>query len=1261
MASSADDTTHIEKLIDHESYKLWKVCTTVLFKANALYEIVNGSKKLNDLTKDEEKADWIRKDARAQKIIITSVDRKFLFHVINCKTSSEMYTKLCELFERGAEEEVNNELQEYYNFKFENDMDMATFIMKIENMAFKLNVLDQNISDKMIMNKIIASLPKNYSYFKSAWDSTPRDEKTKSNLIARLLAEESRNKTGETEPNQVAFKVEEKKGKYNHNKPSCSSERKCFICDSTSHLAKSCPKNTNSKREKYCRTCKKSNHWEKDCYFRKKESKKKPEKEKVAFLTYGNDCDDKRKTFVVDSGSSSHMSHDKSLVVNFREKMTEVLVAKKSQCMKVEGVGEIEGASCVLENVLYSPDLTKNLISVNAITEKDGVVTFAKDKVVITKDGNKIMEGTKQGNGLYTVNLDYHEKEVLFTEKTDLALEWHKKLGHMSVSYMKKLVPMVNGINLCENDFNNLNPVCEVCLQAKQSRFPFSSERQRATRPLQIIHTDLVGPIEPKTWDGKRYALTFLDDFTNYTKVELLETKNEAEEYIKEYINEAEAFHNLKASKIRCDSGGEYIGNNLKSWCKSRGIILDYTVSHTPQLNGKAERLNRTLLDKTRALLFESNVSKELWGEAIRTSAYLMNRSPSQAVPKTPSEMWTGRKPDLSCLQIFGSDAHSKVLGKTKKLDPRSKKLTFVGYSLNGYRLWNSESRKLINARDVIFEERKVIPEEKTLINLNQWPEELETTEEEVEIVQDQTQQIQLDEEIEPRRRNRRPPVKFNDYVLLTFEEATTGSDKDKWLEAIEEEKTSLMENKTWELIEKDVIQNKKILSSRWVFKVKDDGRHRARLVIRGCEQIYGIDYEETFSPVISDSAIRLMFAISANLDYKMKKFDIKTAFLYGEVKEDIYMEIPEGFNENGKVCKLKKSLYGLKQAPLQWNIKFSEFLKKTGFIQLKTERCIFKTDDSSIILALYVDDGIIFSKNEDSIKMILEELKNEFKITVFENIETFVGVHVTETSNSINLTQEKFANTIVERFGMKDAKISKIPMETSKILDSKKNITFPYREAIGNLLYISNKTRPDIAFSVGLSSRRMIEPTDYDVNNVKKIIKYIKGTVNDGITFRKDGDLTTLNAYCDADFAGDEQTRRSTTGYVIYYSGAPIVWCSRRQPIVATSTTEAEFISAAECCREVLYLKSVISEVLNIDVKINLCVDNQSALALIKNNVLNRKRKHIDVKYHFICEKVNEGLINVQYCPSNENVADIFTKPLGGNIFNKFKSRLLF
>ncbi|KAF2893475.1 hypothetical protein ILUMI_12693 [Ignelater luminosus] len=232
MASNADDTTNIEKLVDQESYKLWKVCTTVLFKANALHEIVSGEKKFNNLTKDEEKADWIRKDARAQKIIITSIDRKFLFHVINCKTSSEMYAKLCELFERGAEEEVNNELQKYYYFEFENDMDMATFIMKIENMAFN-----------------------------------------------SLLAEQSRNKTEETEPNQVAFKVAEKKGKYNRNKHSCSNERRCFICKSTNHLAKSCTMNTNSKREMYCRTCKKSNHWEKDCFFRKKSSKK-PEKKR---------------------------------------------------------------------------------------------------------------------------------------------------------------------------------------------------------------------------------------------------------------------------------------------------------------------------------------------------------------------------------------------------------------------------------------------------------------------------------------------------------------------------------------------------------------------------------------------------------------------------------------------------------------------------------------------------------------------------------------------------------------------------------------------------------------------------------------------------------------------------------------------------------------------------------------------------------------------------------------------------------------------
>ncbi|KYN15771.1 Copia protein [Trachymyrmex cornetzi] len=264
---------------------------------------------------------------------------------------------------------------------------------------------------------------------------------------------------------------------------------------------------------------------------------------------------------------------------------------------------------------------------------------------------------------------------------------------------------MNDTIKLSTEDLEELKNVCEVCQQAKQTRLKFGTGRLKAERPLQIIHTDLCGPIDPCTWNGKRYFITFQDDYTHYTFVYLLDNKTEVQEILKEFVKRVEVYWNLKVSKIRCDNGREFINKDIQAWSKSKGIIIDTTTPYTPQLNGRTERLNRTLLDKVRALLFDSILNKEMWVEALYCATYILNRLPSNILEKTPFEMWEKRKPNLELMQIFGNIAHTKNLGPLKKLEARSRKLFFVGYAPNGYRLWSQEKRKIIIARDVVFEE----------------------------------------------------------------------------------------------------------------------------------------------------------------------------------------------------------------------------------------------------------------------------------------------------------------------------------------------------------------------------------------------------------------------------------------------------------------------------------------------------------------------------------------------------------------------------
>ena len=307
---------------------------------------------------------------------------------------------------------------------------------------------------------------------------------------------------------------------------------------------------------------------------------------------------------------------------------------------------------------------------------------------------------------------------------------------------------------------------------------------------------------------------------------------------------------------------------------------------------------------------------------------------------------------------------------------------------------------------------------------------------------------------------------------MLTYAEAVSGVDKERWKKAIEEEKSSLRINKTWELIDRNEIKNTKILTSKWIFKVKEEGKYKARLVVRGCEQKEGIDYEEIYSPVINSAPLRMVLALAAVKDYYIVKFDIKTAFLYGEIQEEIYMRLPEGYEEQDKICKLKKALYGLKQAPKTWNKRFTNTLKKQGLEQLSTESCLFKTEDGTILLAIYIDDGLVVGSDRKKIERLVERLKREFKMTEQDNPRTYLGMELKKLKGRLKLSQEDYTEQILKTYGMEKAKPLNTPiLPEGEIKEENVRLTMSYQQAIGSLLYLTMKTRPDLCYAVSYSS----------------------------------------------------------------------------------------------------------------------------------------------------------------------------------------------
>ena len=393
---------------------------------------------------------------------------------------------------------------------------------------------------------------------------------------------------------------------------------------------------------------------------------------------------------------------------------------------------------------------------------------------------------------------------------------------------------------------------------------------------------------------------------------------------------------------------------------------------------------------------------------------------------------------------------------------------------------------------------------------------------------------------------------------------------------------------------------------------------------------------------------------------------DVKNAFLHSELDKEIYMEQPKGFQSKihpEYVCKLKKALYGLKQAPRAWYGKIGEFLLQNDFKVAPSDSSLFvKSKEGRLAIVLvYVDDLIITGDYTEEIHRIRENLSIRFQMKELGELKHFLGLEVERTKDGIFLGQQKYAKDLLERYGMLDCKPISTPMDPNvKFKDEGKKLedVTMYQRMVGSLIYLT-LTRLDIAYSVGVVSRYMSNPKKSHLDAVRRIIRYIKGTVNLGILYKKIKDFQ-MEGYCDADYATDYDTRRSTTGYSFSLGSGVISWCSKRQPTVALSSTEAEYRSATMAAQESTWLKQLMKDLRQpTEYQVRIFCDNLSSIRLAENPVFHARTKHIEVHYHYIREKVLEGEIEMVPIKTEEQNADIFTKGLQRRKFEKFREAL--
>jgi hypothetical protein len=435
---------------------------------------------------------------------------------------------------------------------------------------------------------------------------------------------------------------------------------------------------------------------------------------------------------------------------------------------------------------------------------------------------------------------------------------------------------------------------------------------------------------------------------------------------------------------------------------------------------------------------------------------------------------------------------------------------------------------------------------------------------------------------------------------------------------------------------------------------------------IKGYTQTYGIDYLETFAPVAKMNTVRVILSLVANFGWDLHQYDVKNAFLHGDLEEEIYMEAPPGFEfKEGMVCKLKKALYGLKQSPRAWFGRLTTVMIALGYRQSQGDHSLFIRHSKSggvTVLLVYVDDMIVTGNDTLEMHNLKLHLLKEFDIKELGRLKYFLGIEVAHSKQGIFISQHKYVYDLLQETGMLGCKPVDTPIEFNHgLCDASDNPTIDvsaYQRLVGKLIYLVH-TRPDIAFAVSVVSRFMHNPKEMHLKAVHRILQYLKSKPGRGVLFKK-GESLTLEAYTDADYAGSLDDRRSTSGYCTFLGGNLVTWRSKKQNVVARSSAESEFRSMAMGVCELLWLKIILD-----DLKIKwtgpmkLYCDNKSAISIAHNPVQHDRTKHIEVDRHFIKEKLDNGLICTPFISSKDQLADILTKGLPSVVFQNIVGKL--
>ncbi|CAI7742513.1 unnamed protein product [Closterium sp. NIES-53] len=891
---------------------------------------------------------------------------------------------------------------------------------------------------------------------------------------------------------------------------------------------------------------------------------------------------------------------------------------------------------CVLWDLRGGKDMHRSMWEILVLSWKEAAVRLAAETVRGGHASHVTSEGGGDGSdgGLLVHGGGALPSVTHSTGETDW-LTAHCRFGHVALPQLQQLLKEERVKGLRINGEPKEVGSCETCLTSKFSWFPFHSTVGQSSDPVELVHVDLVGPMKAKGDGGALYSMTMVDDYTRLTwSFPLAKKSDAARVIIEEWLPMVERESGKRVKAIHSDRGGEFLGAEFWSWLKRHGIKQQLTTAYTPQSNGVAERVNRTIIEGGRMILVDSGLPLRFWPLAIRHATIIKNWVLTHVGGQhwVPMEKWSGKKPLVDMLRVFGCMGLVHVpKEKHDKLQAAAVWAVHLGLARGskGWLMWDPKSNTIFTTRDAKFMEGLMFKEwsergrSKVIILLGievgtndpfLIPIKLSSSSEFTEVSHDlggvegeaadveevlqqgeapiaergdteeEVQQPTPSPKLPPRRTTqgkrdavrggakegaakKRPkraahPRNFLKYERLgvpkallvqeeeyeeekgaegemeqiccfgvnlphepaSMEEALAGDDREAWLASREDEFQSHMENKIWTLT--NLPPGRKALDCTWVLRVKTDAegrleRRKTRLVIKGFQQREGIDFQEVFAPVAKAPTLWLLLAAAAVCGWKVEQMDVKTAFLYGVVDEEIYMKQPEGYDDgSGRVCRLNKAIYGLKQAPRCWYARLVEVLEAIGFKVSGCDESLFMTEgeEEKVFLLVYVDDILLFSPSLERIKEVQGKLKETFQCKALGPVGYYLGLHVErdEVKGWLRLHQHKYLAAMGEKYGLEEGRsvMTHLPSGFQLHLDEEEGEVLEYelqrrfQSMVGSMMYASVNTRPDIAFSVSQLARVVSRPLQEHLDSAGRLVRYYMATSRVGLQYSVHGQL---------------------------------------------------------------------------------------------------------------------------------------------------------